>query len=221
MGGVDELCRKAEEFIQEGDSRFAATLLAHALAANPDDNESRTKELLAQAYDNLGFGTDNATWRNFYLTGAQGLRTGKNPGKIVGGKTPLGSNLSADQWFDILSVQIDGKRAAEDSFAIDIDITDIQQKWRLILSNGVLTHRRLFDDAFTGSTAGLEMTLERDELLSLLKGKGRKPDRVKGDFGLLIHLLDLTSMEKPAEECKVSESADLSFTLRLDSGGQL
>ncbi|KAH6886182.1 beta-lactamase-like protein [Thelonectria olida] len=219
MGGVDELCRKAEEFIEEGDSRFAATLLAHAVAAHPDDNDSKAKGLLARAYENLGFGTDNATWRNFYLTGAQELRTGENPGKIVGGKTPLGSNLSVDQWFAILSVQIDGERAAKDSFAIDISISDIGQKWRLMVSNGVLTHRRLLNNAYTGPPAGLEMTLTRDELLDLLKGKGEKPEKVKGDFGLFTHLLDLMSIEQlSADQLVVSESDALAFTLRLDAG---
>lgn len=65
---------------------------------------------LTSAYENLGFGGDNATWRNSYLTGAQELTTGKKADMVAGGRTPLGTNLSVDQWYDILSVQLDGER---------------------------------------------------------------------------------------------------------------
>ncbi|KAF7548894.1 hypothetical protein G7Z17_g6767 [Cylindrodendrum hubeiense] len=196
MGGVDTLCLRAEEFINEGDSRFAATLLAHAVSANPEDKSSKAKGLLALAYENLGFQAENATWRNFYLTGAQELRTGKKAGMVAGGKTPLGSNLSVDQWIDILSVQLHGERAGSESFTIDLDMTDVKQKWRLIVSNGVLTRRQLPDTTQSGVGPDLQMTLARNELLDILRGKEPEPEKVKGDVRFLHRLLDLTSVER-------------------------
>lgn len=100
---IDGLCDKAEDFIQKGDKRFAATLPAHAVASGLESPSTRAR-LLASAYEALGFGAENATWRNFYLTSAQELRTGKKAGMVAGGRTALGEKLTIDQWFEIMSV---------------------------------------------------------------------------------------------------------------------
>lgn len=202
MGGVDPLCDKAEQFIAKGDSRFAATLLAHAVAAYPgeEENSARARSLLAKAYEILGYGAENATWRNFYLTGAQELRTGKKAGMLTGGKTPLGPNLSVDQWFDVMSVQLDGERAAEDAFAIDFEVEDVRQRWRLIVSNGVLTRRLVQFGSQESSEPrpNLHMKLTRLQLLDVLRGK--EVDVAKdGDVAVLNRLLDLISVRKDSE----------------------
>ncbi|KAF7541815.1 hypothetical protein G7054_g294 [Neopestalotiopsis clavispora] len=198
MGGADNLCGKAEDFIQKGDSRFAATLLAHAVSAYPDDPSPRARLLLASAYENLGFGAENATWRNFYLTGAQELRTGKKAGMVAGGRTPLGPNLSAAQWFDIMSVQIDGERAAEVNFAIDLEIVDVQEKWRLIVSNGVLTHRPLpwKSSVHNDDKADLRLRLGKQNLLDVLRGKGLEGVDKDGSVEVLTRLLDLIAVKQ-------------------------
>lgn len=96
-----------------GDHRFAATLLAHAAAADPESLDSRARDLLTTAYETLGFGVENATWRNFYLTAALELRTNKKAGMVAGGRTPLGEKLSVEQCFEILCVQLNSAQASE------------------------------------------------------------------------------------------------------------
>lgn len=194
FGGVDGLCDKAEAFIQKGDNRFAATLLAHAVAATPEGPNTRAKNLLASAYESLGFGAENATWRNFYLSTAQELRTGTKVGMLSGGRTPLGERLAIDQWFEILSVQLDGERAATSSFTIDFEVTDVQEQWRLILSNGVLTRRRLqtpdqLADA-RENKADLAMVLTKIQLLQVIRGENIEVQKT-GKEEVLEQLLDL------------------------------
>ncbi|ETS84168.1 hypothetical protein PFICI_02193 [Pestalotiopsis fici W106-1] len=198
MGGTDNLCDKAEDFIQKGDSRFAATLLAHAVSAYPDDPSPRARVLLASAYENLGFGSENATWRNFYLTGAQELRTGKKAGMVAGGRTPLGPNLSVAQWFEIMSVQIDGERAAEMNFSIDLEVTDVMETWRLIVSNGVLTHRTLLWQTPAPGTgkADLRLKLGKHDLLEVLRGKSLDSIDQDGDTEVFTRLLDLIAVKQ-------------------------
>ncbi|KAH8894802.1 Metallo-hydrolase/oxidoreductase [Thozetella sp. PMI_491] len=199
MGGIDALCAKAQEFINRGDNRFAASLLAHAVAAHPEDESNPAKPLLASAYEQLGFGAENATWRNFFLTGAQELRTGKKAGMVAGGRTALGPNLSIDQWLEILSVQLDGERAAEQSFAIDFDVTDAKEKWRLIVSNGVITRRLLRPDArlpSSQSSSDLGLTLSRQDLLEVLRGKQVQFEKQEGKMEVLSKLLDLVSVSQ-------------------------
>lgn len=200
IGGVDAVCDKAEQFIRKGDNRFAATLLAHAVAGYPKNPNPRSKLLLASAYEQLGFGAENAIWRNFYLTGAQELRTGKNAGMIAGGGKPLGPQLTVGQWFDVLSVQLDGEKAAGMFFTIDIDVTDVDQKWRLILSNGVLTRRLLRTQTQAENLESsqdqpdLVMVLTRQQLLEALRGNEVNVERQEGQIRVLHDLLDLTSV---------------------------
>ncbi|PLB46657.1 Metallo-hydrolase/oxidoreductase [Aspergillus steynii IBT 23096] len=200
FNGVDGLCDKAETFIQKCDYRFAATLLAHAVAADPDSTEPRAKLLLASVYEQLGFGAENATWRNFYLTSAQELRSGKKAGMVAGGRTALGEQLSIDQWLEILSVQLDGERGADLQFAIDFEVTDVGQRWRLIVSNGVLT-RRLLDSAAQVQEArehpaDYEMVLTKTQLLEVIRGHEVKPERESGRQEVLRQLLELILVQE-------------------------
>ncbi|KAJ5327193.1 uncharacterized protein N7506_010295 [Penicillium brevicompactum] len=200
FGGIDGLCDQAEKFISKGDNRFAATLLAHAVSADPDSTGTREKHLLASVYESLGFGAENATWRNFYLTAAQHLRSGKRAGMVAGGGTALGERLSIDQWFEILSVQLNGEAAAEKNFAIDLDVTDVEQKWRLIVSNGVLT-RRLLDNASSQREAdqnppNLSLVLTRKQLLEIIRGNAVRVERTTGDENVLVELLDLILVQQ-------------------------
>ncbi|PSR82404.1 beta-lactamase-like protein [Coniella lustricola] len=193
MGGVENLCDKAELFISRDDNRFAATLLAHAVAAYP--HEARPKTLLAHAYEQLGFGAENAVWRNFYLTGAHVLRTGKDTGVLAGGKSALGPQLSVGQWFAILSVQVDGERAATKSLTVDFDITDKGEKWRLMLSNGVLTPRLVTAASGSGTQPDLFLAVTRMQLLDLLRGKQVHAEKQTGDISVIQQILDFTSVD--------------------------
>ncbi|KAF9871104.1 hydrolase [Colletotrichum karsti] len=192
LGGLDALCDKAEGYIKAGDSRFAATLLGHAKAAHPSYERSRL--LLATAYENLGYGSENATWRNFYLVAAKELRTGKGPGLLGGGRTPLGASLTVEQWFDILSVQIDGEKAAAQDleFTIDFDIVDIEEKWRLIVSNGVLVYRDVNKHSNNSrEEADLVIGLKKIELLDVLRGNDVQFVVVEGNVEALRLLVSL------------------------------
>lgn len=198
MGGLENLCEKAQGFLDRGDSRFAATLLAHAVAAYPDTPQP--KLLLATAYENLGFGAENATWRNFYLTGAQELRTGNKAGVIAGGKSSLGPQLTIGQWFDVLSVQLDGERAAQTWLAVDFDVTDVEETWRVMVSNGVLIQRLVQSPSQPASLgapqeeADFSVTLRREQLLEVLRGNKVEFEKSGGDARVLEHLLDLLSI---------------------------
>ena len=202
MGGVEALCQKASDFIQRGDCRFAASLLAHVVAAEPELPNARAKELLATAYQTLGFGSENATWRNFYLTGAQELRTGKQAGMVAGGRTPFGPNLSTSQWFEILAVQVDGVKAASTSLLIGLSITDTREDYQLEVANGVLISREVAATSFSlsaGRGPDLHLTLTRGALLDALRGKEVKAEEQVGDANVLQQLVDLT---KAADEAK-------------------
>ncbi|KAL3488013.1 beta-lactamase-like protein [Aspergillus germanicus] len=195
FGGVDGVCDKAETFMEGEDYRFAATLLAHAVAADPENVGYRAQDLLATTYEKLGYGAENATWRNFYLTAAQELRIGKKAGMVAGGRTPLGEKLRIEQWFEILSVQLDSTRApAETTFGIDLDVIDAKEKWRLILSNGVLTRRKL--DTLPDVRADVELVLTRLQLLELIRGNRVSVEKETGDSSVVDRFIDLIRVDQ-------------------------
>ncbi|KAJ6103463.1 hypothetical protein N7486_005890 [Penicillium sp. IBT 16267x] len=105
---------------------------------------------------------------------AQELRNRAKAGMVAGGRTQLAEKLSIDQWFEVMSVQLDGDKAAGLSFVIDFDVTDVKEKWRLILNNGVLTRRQLLtadqlQDA-KENVADFAMVVTRMQLLEVIRG---------------------------------------------------
>ncbi len=131
------MTQKGRDYADQGDLRFAAELLNHAVFAAPDDTDA--KEALASVYDRLGYGAENGTWRNFYLTGAAELRGGirKSPIDVAGG---MASALSVEQLFDSIAIRIDGPKAWDLRITIDWVFTDLAEEVRMTLSNGVLVH---------------------------------------------------------------------------------
>ena len=145
MGGTAAVMQKAQEYMDQDDLRFAATLLDHVVAAESQNGQARDQ--LAQVYETLAYGAENAVWRNYYLTAAQtlrrlpGLETGS--GKRIGGLSSISPHSSVEDWFDALSLRLDGPEAGALSrqIVIAIQIPEAHVRWTLRLRNGTLTYR--------------------------------------------------------------------------------
>ncbi|MEU1881062.1 alkyl sulfatase dimerization domain-containing protein [Streptosporangium sp. NPDC020072] len=166
LGGAAAVVAHARRYVREGDLRFAATLLNHAVFADEDNTEAR--ELLAEVYTRLGHGAENATWRNFYLAGAAELAEGPSAGTADTTSPDMLSALSAEQIFGSLAIRVNGPKAWNERFAIDWHLTDLDEHHRTTMSNGALTHRR----TSPGESADLTLRLTRQRLLDLIVGDG-------------------------------------------------
>ncbi|NDZ57320.1 MBL fold metallo-hydrolase [Streptomyces anulatus] len=138
MGGADTVVAKARDSFGSGDLRWAAEVLNHVVLTRPDHTAAR--ELLADTYEQLGYGAENGTWRNFYLSGTTELREGRFGTPTVTASADIIANLSPRLLFDALAVQINGPEAWDLKITIDIVLTDTAETYRLGLTNGVLTH---------------------------------------------------------------------------------
>ena len=142
MGGADEVVRKAELCVEQGDLRWAAEVLSHVLYAQPDHHAA--KSLQAQVFDRLGHGAESGPWRNFFLTGATELRSGIASTPIRHASDIVAA-LTAEQIFRSMAVRIDGPRAAQAGrLLIRWELTATQdgaeaEVWSILLANGVLT----------------------------------------------------------------------------------
>ncbi|MPS99181.1 MAG: MBL fold metallo-hydrolase [Pseudomonas sp.] len=140
LGGAERVLTLAKQAYDNGDYRWVAELTRHLIFAQPDHRAAR--ELQADALEQLGYQSENATWRNAYLTGAQELRNGVATTASRGGSADdLVRALTPSLFFDYLGVRVDAAKAAAQDLTINWRFTDLNESYALTLRNGVLTHR--------------------------------------------------------------------------------
>jgi len=189
-GGPAQLTARAREFLEEGDLRFAAELASHAVFADPGSAEA--KDALAQALQRLGYGSECATWRNCFLTGADELHRDITPTPVtVAAGVVLA--MTVTQLFDMIAIRIDGPRAAHTALAVLWHFTDADERYLMRLSNGVLIHhptRRSPD-------VDLTLTLTHPQLLGLLASGSLEGIETAGDPGVIKTVLSLIDEPDP------------------------
>jgi alkyl sulfatase BDS1-like metallo-beta-lactamase superfamily hydrolase len=184
----------AQRAFDDGDFRWAATLLDHAIFT--DENHAAAKALYADTLEQLAYGAENATWRNFFLSGATELRDGNFGVGTTTTSMSMLSQLTPEQLFDSFAISINGPRAWELDLAIDVTFSDIATNYRLTLRNGVLVYRKAAADA---STATATVTLaNKVRLLAFAAGDATSPGLdVAGDANALPALLGVLDRPDP------------------------
>ncbi|GAA4461237.1 alkyl/aryl-sulfatase [Phytohabitans houttuyneae] len=140
MGGADAVVDKARRCADEGDLRWAAQVLDHVVFADPDHKDGRA--LLADVLEKLGFGCENGTWRNSYLSGAMELREGNFGTPAASSSPDMLAQLPPEMFFDALAVQVDGPKAWNADVAIRWRFPDHDLTFRTTLRNGVFAYVR-------------------------------------------------------------------------------
>jgi alkyl sulfatase BDS1-like metallo-beta-lactamase superfamily hydrolase len=184
MGGSDAVAALAKGYAADGDLRFAAELLDRVVFAEPDHEVA--KEQLAGVYERLAYGSENGTWRNFYLMGAHELRHGIGAAPPAIGSAELLSALTVEQLLDAIAIRVDGPRAWDERLTIDWRIIDLGVTHRATLGNGVLTHRVV---GAGGTPADLTLILAKGQMLAVLIGAGLDQISHEGDLGVIGRLL--------------------------------
>ncbi len=138
MGGPDAVVDKARVAFDAGDYRWVAEVVNHVVFAEPEHAEAR--ELLADTYEQLGYGSENGTWRDFYLSGVTELRQGPFGTPTTTDAPDLIGQLTPEMLFDAIAIQVDGPAAFDEKLTIDVVLTDAHERYRLRLANGVLTY---------------------------------------------------------------------------------
>ncbi|HEX5256178.1 MAG TPA: alkyl sulfatase dimerization domain-containing protein [Mycobacterium sp.] len=186
MGGVDRVVDLAQKAFDSGDYRWAATLLDHTIFT--DSEHTGARALYSDTLEQLAYGAENATWRNFFLSGAMELRDGNFGTATTTASSSMLSQLTPEQIFDGLAIRVNGPRSWDLDIAIDVTFADTAVNYRLTLRNGVLVRRKTAPDPATAtvtikltnkirllavamgdfSSAGLELTGDQAALQALL-----------------------------------------------------
>ncbi len=139
MGGAGAVLVVAREAFEAGDFRWVVELVNHVIFADPENTAA--KALQADAFEQLGFGAENGTWRSVYLAGATELRHGSFGTPTATAAADLIAALSPAQLFDAIAIRVDGPRAWDETLSIGVALADDGTSFRLDLRNGVLVHR--------------------------------------------------------------------------------
>jgi alkyl sulfatase BDS1-like metallo-beta-lactamase superfamily hydrolase len=193
MGGAEAVLEKARASFEEGDYRWVAEVVNRVVFAEPDNRAAR--ELQADALEQLGYGAENATWRNFFLMGARELRDGVSGTPTATAPPDVLARLTVSQILDAMAIRLDGPRAWNCELRIDWRVTDPDEEHAIAVRNGVLRHRpgghAEPDAALIVERGALDQLLLGVADLGELAESGRL--RVEGDgtkLGELLGLLD-------------------------------
>jgi alkyl sulfatase BDS1-like metallo-beta-lactamase superfamily hydrolase len=163
MGGGHQVLAKAREDFAAGEFRFVAEVLNHLVFAEPDNDEARM--LLADTYEQLGYASESATWRNAYLFGAQELRQGSGKARSRDPISPATArSLRTGQLLECLAVRLNGPAAEGKRLVLNFQFDDTSERFVLNLENCALTHISGSQDANADAT----LTLDRQTFEELV-----------------------------------------------------
>lgn len=192
MGGGAAVLDKMRKAMASGDYRWAAQLGNQLLFAEPDNAEAHKAQ--AETLEQLGYQSENATWRNMYLTGAMELRNGVPPHAGTSVSVDMVRAMSPEMFFDYLAVRLDSDKAVNHDLTLNWTFEDLQKDFNLTLRNGVLTHRAGLNAAADASVSLSKDTLEKISLKQLdfptamqkglikLQGNGKKLGELMGSL---------------------------------------
>lgn len=110
MGGEKKVYQQAKQAADSGNYRWAAQLLNHLIFANPDNKQA--KDLQADIFTQLGYQSENAIWRNEYLSGAKELRDGVPVLPVASTlDSDLTANIEPEALLDYMGVMLNGPKA--------------------------------------------------------------------------------------------------------------
>ena len=145
MGGADAVVDKARGSFDKGDYRWVAEVLNHVVMSDPDHIAGRA--LLADTLEQLGYQSESAPWRNFYLCGALELRQGLPETKAFQASGGIAAGMPIENFFQTLAVRL--LPTAADGLAVSIllNLTDMDANYLVTIKNSVFNYFKNKDTA--------------------------------------------------------------------------
>ena len=193
IGGQDAVLDLAWRAFEEGEYRWAVTLINHLVFADPSCEAARS--MLAATYEQLGFQSESILWRNIYLCGAKELRDGVKPRPGAGGvNAEIVRAMPTEDFFNLLATKLDPEKARSKRLVINFELTGSSEQICVTVANQVENHR--LDSR--SERADVSVHLTRNALNEIAYGRASLDDaiadgtlRVEGRKQVLQEYLDL------------------------------
>ncbi|MBO9558584.1 MAG: MBL fold metallo-hydrolase [Caulobacter sp.] len=167
MGGAARVRDMARAAAGKGDYAWAATLLDHLVMSDPAD--AAAKADLAAAYQQLGYQTENAIWRNMYLTAADELRGGVRKMPASTASMEILQGLPSEMIFDVLAIRLNPDKVGDAHVRLAFVFPERGERFMVEVRNRVLVAQKTTG---TGEPVDATLTVARPMLLeALFKGK--------------------------------------------------
>jgi alkyl sulfatase BDS1-like metallo-beta-lactamase superfamily hydrolase len=199
MGGSDKIMAKGRELQAQGRYLEAVEILDKLVFAEPRNQPAR--DLLADAYEQLGYQMESTSLRNSFLQGVYELRNGMPTGTAPStGSADVIRSMPTGFWLDFLGISMDPKRSEGMQLTINLVLPDIGEKYLVELRNATLTNI----EGVQSPQPDLTLTLDRADLNRVMLGiatfdslgqEGKA--RFDGDRTAIYKLRDLMVTFKP------------------------
>ncbi|MEI5996401.1 MBL fold metallo-hydrolase [Paraburkholderia bengalensis] len=141
MVGARKMIDTARAAYRQGDYRWAATVANKVVFADPKNQDARNIE--ADALEQMGYQAESGPARNFYLSGAQELRSGVRKAATPNTSSPdIIRGMTTDMFLDFLAIHLNGPRAGDKSYAYNLKFPDTKEQYVLTVKNGVMNYRK-------------------------------------------------------------------------------
>jgi alkyl sulfatase BDS1-like metallo-beta-lactamase superfamily hydrolase len=176
LGGADKAVAAAQAAFDKGDYRWAAELLNQAVFGQPDHKGASA--LLARTYEQMGYGSEAATWRNSYLSAADELRNGP-PKKGVDRSFLIDMlhQTPVERFLEAMAAGLDGPAAEGKDLKINLVLTDLEESYVLWIENAVLHHKK----AAPAADANATLTLTKPIFIKMMAGTAGVKDTLLSD----------------------------------------
>ena len=165
MGGAAAVVAKARQDFARGEFRWVAEVMRHVVFADPANAEARA--LGAEAFEQLGYLAESATWRNAYLLGAQELRQGPPAARPSRLDPEMVQAMPVASVFDVLGTHVNAPKAWRRDVVVNWTVTDTREHIAVTLRHGALTHVA----GKRAANAAATVSLTRDAFNELALGR--------------------------------------------------
>jgi alkyl sulfatase BDS1-like metallo-beta-lactamase superfamily hydrolase len=173
MGGAEKIMAKGRELYEQGKYLHAVEILDKLVHAEPHNQAA--KDLLADAYEQLGYQQESLALRNSFISGAKELRDGIVPVHAAkAGSADFVRGTSTEMFLDYLGVQMDSRKAEEMAFKINLVTPDNGEHFVVELSNATLTTIA----GYQAPDADLTLKIDRRDLEDMMIGAATLRDKV-------------------------------------------
>lgn len=187
MGGPGAILARGRELVAAGDYLLATEIVNKLVYAQPGNSEA--KNLLADAFEQLGYQNESPSVRNSFLAAAFELRSGIPQGVAPKSSGPdMIRGLTTSQFLDVLGIRLDPAAATGAAFTINLRTPDTGEQFVVELSNATLTNL----EGYQAADADLTLTIDRATLELAMMGIDGLPELIaggrahaEGDLGVL------------------------------------
>lgn len=187
MGGPTKILARGRELQDQGKYLLVQEIMNKLVQAQPQNQSA--KDLLADAFEQIGYQQENVGLRNSYLAAAYELRSGIPQGETASSSSPdVIRAMSTELFLNFLGIRMDSRKAEGLRFTINLITPDNGEKFLIELENATLTNVQ----GFLAQKPDLTLTINRSDLEQIMTGATTFESQIKngrakaeGDIGVL------------------------------------